>query len=61
MITQIGITRKGDLHQLEVIYGDRPIVITLTNDEVKGLYDLLRDHLNGGDNLFMKFFSINLN
>ena len=61
MITQISISKKDDIHRLEFIFGDRLIAITIKNEEVEGLIQLLTEHLRDNKDKFIKFFSVNLN
>lgn len=61
MITQISVSKQDDLHRVEFIFGDRPVVVTITNEELEGLIQILTEHHTDGKFKFLKFFSVNLN
>lgn len=61
MITQLVIEPADDLTRLQLIVGDRMTSITLTDQEVDGLIEMLTDYKKDRDTKFTKFYSVNLN
>lgn len=61
MITQLVIEPADDLTRLQLIVGDRMTSITLTNEEVDGLIEILTDYKKDRDRKFTKYYSVNLN
>lgn len=61
MITQLVIEPADDLTRLQLIVGDRMTTITLTDQEVDGLIEMLTDYKKDKDTKFTKFYSLNLN
>ena len=61
MITQLVIEPADDLTRLQLIVGDRMTTITLTNQEIDGLIEMLTDYKKDRDTKFTKFYSVNLN
>lgn len=61
MITQLVIEPADDLTRLQLIVGDRMTTITLTDQEVDGLIEMLTDYKKDRDTKFTKFYSVNLN
>lgn len=61
MITQLVIEPADDLTRLQLIVGDRMTSITLTNEEVGGLIEMLTDYKKDRDRKFTKYYSVNLN
>lgn len=61
MITQLVIEPADDLTRLQLIVGDRMTSITLTNEEVDGLIEMLTDYKKDRDRKFTKYYSVNLN
>ena len=61
MITQLVIEPADDLTRIQLIVGDRMTTITLTNQEIDGLIEMLTDYKKDRDTKFTKFYSVNLN
>lgn len=61
MITQLVIEPADDLTRLQLIVGDRMTSITLTDQEVDGLIEMLTDYKKDRDTKFTKYYSVNLN
>ena len=61
MITQLVIEPADDLTRLQLIVGDRMTTITLTDQEVDSLIEMLTDYKKDRDTKFKKFYSVNLN
>lgn len=61
MITQLVIEPADDLTRLQLIVGDRMTSITLTNEEVDGLIEMLTDYKKDRDRKFTKYYTVNLN
>lgn len=61
MITQLVIEPANDLTRLQLIVGDRMTSITLTDQEIDGLIEMLTDYKKDRDTKFTKFYSLNLN
>ena len=61
MITQLVIEPADDLTRLQLIVGDRMTSITLTNEEVDGLIEMLTDYKKDRNTKFTKYYSVNLN
>lgn len=61
MITQLVIEPADDLTRLQLIVGDRMTTITLTDQEVDGLIEMLTDYKKDRDTKFTKFYNLNLN
>lgn len=61
MITQLVIEPADDLTRLQLIVGDRMTSITLTDQEVDGLIEMLTDYKKDRNTKFTKYYSVNLN
>ena len=61
MITQLVIEPADDLTRLQLIVGDRMTSITLTDQEVDGLIEMLTDYKKDRDTKFTKYYNANLN
>lgn len=61
MITQLVIEPADYLTRLQLIVDDRMTTITLNDQEVDSLIEMLTDYKKDRDTKFAKFYNVNLN